>query len=90
MPLHTRKIDRVPEETARVAWSAFPKGSLAMRIRDELGEPFTDEDFLGPCLLDHLLLRLRAEGDPAAHVRLVVGTGKAPRSGRSSTHTGPV
>ncbi|RPK90247.1 hypothetical protein EES47_09215 [Streptomyces sp. ADI98-12] len=45
MSLHARKIDGVPEETARVARSAFPKGSLAMRIRDELGELFTDEDF---------------------------------------------
>ena len=27
----------VPAETARVAKKAFPKGSLAVRIRDELG-----------------------------------------------------
>ncbi|MFJ4126319.1 IS1182 family transposase [[Kitasatospora] papulosa] len=47
MSLHARKIDGVPRETARVARSAFPKGSLAMRIRDELGELFTDEDFAG-------------------------------------------
>jgi transposase len=35
----------VPEETARVARSAFPRGSLAMSVRDELGEVFTDEQF---------------------------------------------
>ncbi|WP_251502322.1 IS1182 family transposase, partial [Actinacidiphila cocklensis] len=47
MSLHARKTDGVPEETARVARAAFPKGSLAMRIRDELGELFLDEDFAG-------------------------------------------
>ncbi|MFC8270338.1 IS1182 family transposase [Streptomyces cinereoruber] len=47
MSLHARKIGEVPEETARVARAAFPKGSLAMRIRDELGELFTDADFAG-------------------------------------------
>ncbi|MGW0846012.1 IS1182 family transposase [Streptomyces sp. NPDC002787] len=47
MSLHARKIDGVPEETARVARAAFPKGSLAMRVRDELGELFSDADFAG-------------------------------------------
>lgn len=45
MSLHAKKVDGVPEETARVARAAFPKGSLAMRIRDELGELFSDADF---------------------------------------------
>ncbi|MFJ8543964.1 IS1182 family transposase [Streptomyces sp. NPDC093586] len=35
----------VPEETARVAKAAFPKGSLAIRVRDELGPLFTDDQF---------------------------------------------
>ncbi|WP_124721810.1 MULTISPECIES: hypothetical protein [unclassified Streptomyces] len=30
-----------------MARAAFPKGSLAMRIRDELGELFSDTDFVG-------------------------------------------
>lgn len=47
MSLHARKIDGVPGETARVARAAFPKGSLAMRVRDELGELFSDADFAG-------------------------------------------
>ncbi|MDK1473375.1 IS1182 family transposase [Streptomyces sp. 549] len=47
MSLHARKVGGVPEETARVARAAFPKGSLAMRIRDELGELFSDADFAG-------------------------------------------
>ncbi|GHJ26622.1 hypothetical protein TPA0910_42370 [Streptomyces hygroscopicus subsp. sporocinereus] len=35
----------VPGETVRVARAAFPKGSLAIRLRDELGVLFTDEQF---------------------------------------------
>lgn len=37
----------VPVETVRVARAAFPKGSLAIRVRDELGALFQDEDFAG-------------------------------------------
>lgn len=47
MSLQARKLGEVPDETARVARAAFPKGSLAMRIRDELGELFSDADFAG-------------------------------------------
>lgn len=35
----------IPEETQRVARAAFPKGSLAMRLRDELGRVYLDEEF---------------------------------------------
>ncbi|GGT50224.1 hypothetical protein GCM10010207_58300 [Streptomyces atratus] len=35
----------VPAETARGAQAAFPKGSPAIRIRDELGPLFSDEEF---------------------------------------------
>ncbi|BFO14602.1 hypothetical protein SHKM778_09900 [Streptomyces sp. KM77-8] len=35
----------VPAETVRVARAAFPKGSLAIRIRDELGPLFGDGEF---------------------------------------------
>ncbi|MEE1766683.1 IS5/IS1182 family transposase, partial [Streptomyces sp. JV185] len=31
----------------RVARAAFPRGSLAIRVRDELGVLFTDEQFAG-------------------------------------------
>ncbi|MBO0806548.1 MAG: IS1182 family transposase [Nocardiopsaceae bacterium] len=37
----------VPEETARMARASFPKGSLAMRVRDELGSWCEDADFGG-------------------------------------------
>ncbi|MFB8417263.1 transposase, partial [Streptomyces albidoflavus] len=36
----------VPVETVRVARAAFPKGSLAIRVRDELGPLFSDEEFV--------------------------------------------
>ena len=36
----------VPEQTARVARAAFPRGSLAIRLRDELGPVFHDADFV--------------------------------------------
>ncbi len=38
---------KVPAETVRVARAAFPKGSMAIRARDELGVMFTDEQFAG-------------------------------------------
>jgi len=37
----------IPAETVRVAQAAFPKGSLAIRVRDELGPLFSDEQFAG-------------------------------------------
>ncbi|MFH9424200.1 IS1182 family transposase [Streptomyces sp. NPDC017529] len=35
----------IPAETVRVARAAFPKGSLAIRVRDELGVLFADAQF---------------------------------------------
>src|SRR5437868_3374147 len=35
----------IPEETARVARAAFPKSSVYMRMRDELGPIYADHDF---------------------------------------------
>jgi len=35
----------VPELTVQVARAAFPKGTLAMRIRDVLGPVFDDERY---------------------------------------------
>jgi transposase len=45
MCLHPEEIPPVPEETARVALAAFPKGNMYMRLRDELGIFFQDQDF---------------------------------------------
>jgi transposase len=46
MSMQPRPWPEVPEETARVAKSAFRRaGSLAIRIRDELGSWYEDADF---------------------------------------------
>src|ERR671933_2638962 len=45
MSLHPLVITPVPEETARVARAAFPKGHPYLTLRDALGTVFQDEDF---------------------------------------------
>src|SRR5512143_2319469 len=45
MSLRPTAIAPVPEDTARIARAAFPKGTLLMRVRDELGTIFHDEMF---------------------------------------------
>ena len=47
MSMQPRPWPGVPAETARVAGAAFPRGSLAVRVRDELGAWCADEAF-GP------------------------------------------
>ncbi len=37
MSMYPHEIGAIPAETMRVARAAYPKGSLAMRLRDELG-----------------------------------------------------
>src|SRR5215813_11440433 len=45
MSLHPHLIAPVPEETARVARAAFPKGHPSLTFREALGTIFQDEDF---------------------------------------------
>jgi transposase len=45
MSLKPMEIPPVPEETARVARAAFPKGTPFLRFRDELGVIYRDEMF---------------------------------------------
>jgi transposase len=45
MSLHPQPIGAIPEETARVARAAFPKGSLYLTLRDHLGTIYNDGDF---------------------------------------------
>ncbi len=45
MSLHPPVIEPVPDETARVAHAAFPKGHPYLTFRDVLGTIFQDEDF---------------------------------------------
>ncbi|MFK0297484.1 transposase [Streptomyces sp. NPDC090442] len=47
MSMQPRGLPPVPEQTAVVARAAFPKGSLAIRVRDRLAGVFADEPFAG-------------------------------------------
>ncbi|TQF01763.1 IS1182 family transposase [Kitasatospora acidiphila] len=57
----------IPAETVRVARAAFPKGSLAIRVRDELGPMFRDEEFA-----DLFASRGRPAWSPAGLVLVLV------------------
>jgi transposase len=48
MSLRPHALELVPEETARVARAAFPKGNPYLLLRDTLGTIFRDDDF-APC-----------------------------------------
>jgi transposase len=45
MSLKPVPITAVPEETARIAHAAYPKGHVFIRMRDELGTIYQDESF---------------------------------------------
>jgi transposase len=45
MTLHPQQEFSIPEETARVARAAYPKGNLYMNMRDALGTIYQDESF---------------------------------------------
>ncbi|MGW2583879.1 transposase [Streptomyces virginiae] len=45
MSMQPKGLPEIPEQTARVARTAFPKGSLAIRVRDRLAGVFADEPF---------------------------------------------
>ena len=52
MSLRPIPTDPVPEQTARIARAAFPKGTPYLTLRDELGPIYRDEDFAAlfpPC-----------------------------------------
>src|SRR3954467_4237240 len=46
MSMRPRVLAEVPEQTAAVARAAFRKPTLAMRVRDELGEVFAGGGFI--------------------------------------------
>ncbi len=46
MSLRPAATEIIPEETARIAHAAFPKGSPAMPIRDELACIYDDRQFV--------------------------------------------
>ena len=45
MTLQLQNEFSVPEETARVARAAYPKGNLSMKMRDALGTLYQDQSF---------------------------------------------
>ena len=45
MSLKPQELGPIPEETARIARAAYPKGNVWMRMRDELGTTYQDEAF---------------------------------------------
>jgi transposase len=45
MCLHPEPIGEIPPETIRIARAAFPKGTVVMRLRDEVSELYRGEDF---------------------------------------------
>ncbi len=82
MCLHPRSVDPVPEQTARVAKAAFPKGTIYMTMSDELGAIFEDEDFADlfprrgqPAMAPW---RLAAPWSPSCSSPRVSPTGKPP------------
>lgn len=45
MSLQPTPVGPIPEDTIRIAQAAFPKGNAVMRLRDEFGSFYQDEDF---------------------------------------------
>jgi len=45
MSLRPQAPPAVPEETRRIAWAAFPKGTLCLHIADALGPVYQDQQF---------------------------------------------
>lgn len=39
-------MNTVPEETARIARAAYPKGNIYLQLRDEFGTIYEDEQFV--------------------------------------------
>jgi hypothetical protein len=47
MSLKPQEIEPIPKETVRIVSGAFPDGNTMMKMRDELGVFFADEQFTG-------------------------------------------
>jgi transposase len=46
MSLHSQALPPIPAETAAAAQAAFPRGNRYIKMRDELGVFYTDQDFV--------------------------------------------
>src|SRR5258708_29251395 len=47
MSMNPQSIGNIPSERVRIERAACTKGTLAMRLRDALGELYQDEQFVG-------------------------------------------
>jgi len=45
MTLKPMELWEIPEETARIARAAFPKGNIYIKMRDTLGQLYSDSEF---------------------------------------------
>ena len=45
MTLRPQTVYMVPEDTARMARASFPQGTTYLRMHDELGCVYADQDF---------------------------------------------
>src|SRR2546423_7021199 len=45
MSMHPHAIPAIPEETVRVARAAFPRGTMYLTMRDQLGTLYEDQHF---------------------------------------------
>ena len=45
MSMQPQPIPAIPEETVRIAHAVLPEGNVWMRMRDELGTLYEDQDF---------------------------------------------
>jgi transposase len=46
MSLYPQTLQEVPEETAKIARAAFPKGNVYMKMQDEVKILYEDTDFI--------------------------------------------
>ena len=46
MSMNPQNLGSIPAETVRIARAACPKGTLAMRLREVLGDLYQDEQFV--------------------------------------------
>ena len=82
----------IPEETHRVAHAAFPKGTLCLRIADDLGDLYRDNQFteLFPPAVNRRPHRLGWLGSPSSNTLRASRTAKPPMpSAAASTGSTP-
>ena len=67
MSLHSPSVYCLPDQTARVARAAFPRGNPYLRMHDVLGTIFTNPEFADLAALQRAILLFIAEWNQIAH-----------------------